>query len=86
MKRSLGLAVAGATLIFAADGQAQDTNRFYLDAKAGVALAQDASILTSPFGNSGSIHFDTGLRADLGLGYNLCDSFAVELEPGVIWN
>jgi opacity protein-like surface antigen len=86
MKHSLGLAVAGATLILAVDGQAQDASRFYLDAKAGVALAQDTSVQASPFGNSGSIHFDTGFRADLGLGYNLCDCFAVELEPGVVWN
>jgi opacity protein-like surface antigen len=86
VKPPLGLAIAGAALMFANAGQAQDTNRFYLDGKVGVALPQDTSIQTSPFGNSGTIHFDPGIRADLGLGCNLCASFAVELESGVVWN
>jgi opacity protein-like surface antigen len=39
-----------------------------------------------PKGGGGSASFNTGARADVGLGYNINECFAVELETGVLWN
>jgi len=90
MKKSHVLTVAGASTILAAiTGHAQCTNglsRFYVDADMGAAFQQDAAIKNSPFGNSGEVQFDPGLRANIRLGYNLSRSFAAEFETGVVWN
>jgi len=74
----------GAVLILSATGAcgADWVNRLYLSGDAGAAFTQsvydksDATTLT----------FNPGYRADLALGYNINDSWAVELESGVIGN
>lgn len=88
MKSPRKIAAVGTTLWMAATAhsQAQSADKLYLNVNAGPAITQDASIQNSPFGNTGNIRFDTGLRADLGLGYEVTPSFAAELETGVIWN
>lgn len=85
--RALGMTMMGATLLLTATAvEAQSTNNFYLDVRAGVALPQDAAIKSSPYGNSGDIGFDAGLHVGLNLGYNFSESFAAEFETGVLWN
>ena len=90
MKKSHVLTLVGASTVLAAfESRAQCTNcasPFYIDAGLGLAIQQDAEIQNSPFGNSGDVQFDPGLRADIHLGYKLNHSFSVELETGVIWN
>ncbi len=73
-------------MLAAVHGSAQSADRFYLDAAVGPALQQDDSIKVSSFGNSGHVEFDTGVRADLRLGYDLCPHFSAELESGFTWN
>jgi opacity protein-like surface antigen len=85
-KTALGLTVAALAALLANRSQAQSDSKFYLDVKTGVSLPQDLSIQSGSFGSTDSIKFETGLRADVGVGYNLCPSFAVELATGVIWN
>jgi opacity protein-like surface antigen len=87
MKRSNVLSVAGASALFAAwSGHAQCVSNFYVDAALGAAFQQNVSIHASAFGNSGNVEFDPGIRADLHFGYNITQSFAAEIESGVIWN
>jgi opacity protein-like surface antigen len=38
------------------------------------------------FSTRGQLEFDPGIRGDLSLGYNLTQSWAVELETGAVWN
>lgn len=84
-KAVLSLSIA-TTFLFASHAKAQDWNRYYVDFKVGPAFVQNDSIQTSQFGNHGNIHFDTGVRADVGFGYHLCRDFAVELQTGVSRN
>jgi opacity protein-like surface antigen len=92
MKQSHGMAMVGtALLLAAAHSQAQSVDqaseKWYADIDAGVALEQNAPTKSgSNFGSNGSIHFNPGVRGGLGLGYNLNQSFAVEMNAGVVWN
>ena len=79
--------MAGTSMVLAAvHGSAQSSDKFYLDVVAGPAWQQNDAIKVSSFGNSGHIEFDTGTRADLRLGYDLCPHFSAELESGFTWN
>lgn len=91
MKKSHKLTTAGATLLLAAaNGHAQFADKFYLDVDGGGAFQQNVAIKNNTGFNisppSGGIHFNTGFRAGLDAGYNFCESFAVELDTGVIQN
>lgn len=88
MKHSNKMAIVGATLtLAAASGHAQLADKFYIGVDGGGAFQQDISIKNNTgFAPGGNIQFDTGFRAGLDLGYNVCDSFAVELETGLIKN
>lgn len=74
--------LVSATPIHAADDW---TQRLYVNADAGGIFQQDGD-----FHQTGAPTFSTtfnpGLRTDIALGYNLTKSFAVELEPGFMWN
>lgn len=67
-------------------------DEMYLLADVGVAIPQDANIkniasTTTSSGLSGAkISLNTGMRFDVGLGYNLTDWLAVEVASGLIWN
>lgn len=88
MKSPRKIATVGTTLLVAATAhsEAQAADKLYLDINAGPAITQDTTVQQSPFGNTGKIQFDTGLRAGLAIGYKVTPSFAAELETGVIWN
>lgn len=64
----------------------------YFLADVGVAIPQDANLkniasTTTSTGLSGAkLSLNPGVRFDLGLGYNVTDWFAVEVESGLIWN
>jgi len=73
--------------------QAQEQNnasRFYFSVNSGVAWQQDISVKEKDQ-VSGSVtrekvQFDSGLRLDVGGGYQFTDCLAAELEAGVIFN
>lgn len=65
---------------------AQSTNQWFVTANAGASLVQDDNIRNSPFGNTGSVRFNTGFRGGLDLGYRLKNDWAAELESGAAWN
>lgn len=64
----------------------------YFLADLGVAIPQDANIRNidssaTSLGLSGAkLKLDTGVRFDLGVGYELTDWFAVEVASGLVWN
>jgi opacity protein-like surface antigen len=64
----------------------------YFLADVGVAIPQDATLqnIASTATSSGlsgaKLSLDPGVRFDLGLGYNVTEWFAVEVESGLIWN
>ena len=91
MNKARGLTVVGTSLFLAAaNSHAQPTNltdKLYLDVSAGPAFQQNISIKDGTgFGDGGDVSFDTGLRAGVDVGYNFNQSFAVELDAGVIRN
>jgi opacity protein-like surface antigen len=59
-------------------------DNLYLNADVGGVFQQEASLIQN--GSSASATFNPGIRADIGLGYDLNDSWAVELETGFMWN
>jgi opacity protein-like surface antigen len=91
MNNSHKMTTVGATLLLAAaSGHAQLADKFYLDVDGGGAFQQSVSIKNNTGFNisppSGDIRFNTGFRTGLGAGYNFCESFAVELDAGIIHN
>ena len=86
MKKTHGLILAGTSLLLAsASAHAAFADHLYMDVAAGPAFAQNPTIQSSPY-TGGELDLDTGLRADVTLGYKICKSFAVELDAGLIWN
>lgn len=86
MKTSIGLTVVGTSLLLAAQSRGQSADKFYLDVNVGGAIPQNSKIQVSPFGNSGDVAFDAGVRGGLALGYHITPSFAAQLESGIVWN
>lgn len=80
------LAAGGVLFLAAGYDRAESTNPWFLDVGTGAAITQDSTIRSSPFGNSGTMKLDTGMRGRIDLGYQVCPSWAGELETGVIWN
>jgi opacity protein-like surface antigen len=68
--------------------RAEDTSgKLYLNGDVGVALMQDVTI--NKFNGTPvpyKVSLDPGIRFDLGVGYNITDSLAAEVETGLIWN
>lgn len=68
------------------------TDDLYFLADVGVAIPQDANVrdidpTASSFGLSGTkLKLDTGVRFDLGVGYEFTDWFALEVASGLVWN
>lgn len=60
------------------------SDNLYLSADVGGMFQQGTSLIQN--GSSASVTFNPGVRADIDLGYNLNDSWAVELETGFMWN
>lgn len=86
MKHTHSLALVGTTLILgAARAQADFADHLYLDVAAGPAFAQNPTVQSAPY-TGGEVDFNTGFRGDVVLGYNICRSWAVELNTGVVWN
>ena len=72
-------------MLGAVGAQAGFADHLYLDVAAGPAFLQNPTVQSSPY-TGGQMDFDTGVRGDITLGYNICRSFAVELDAGVIWS
>src|SRR5579864_2218067 len=81
------LAAVSAVLLMTATGlRAQDGfDTLYVNYDAGVSLQQTADFIESGF-PAENAKFNPGVRADIAFGYNINKSFAVELEPGFMWN
>jgi opacity protein-like surface antigen len=77
--------IGAALMMSAASACAADwTDNLYLNADAGAAFQQNASLVQN--GVAQNATFNPGLRADITLGYDINDSWAAELETGIIWN
>ncbi len=76
--------IAAGTMVWigVANASAQ-TSPYYIDGQVGAAFLQDVTIKNS---GGAKASFNTGVRADVVLGYNLSDCFAVEFNTGAIWN
>lgn len=67
-------------------------DRTYLNVDIGPSFVQDAAINWTtklrPFTFRGSrtVEFQTGIRGDVAVGYNMSDAWAIELESGMMWN
>ena len=73
-------------LVSAACAGASDwSDNVYLNADVGSALQQNTQFHQST-GPTLDATFNPGVRADIDLGYNLNDTWAVEFETGVNWN
>lgn len=75
-----------ASLALAANTQAADWDQnLYFGVDTGAVFQQDADFAQAgaPTYNA---TFKTGVRGDFKVGYNLCESAAVELESGVQWD
>jgi OmpA-OmpF porin, OOP family len=77
------LIAAGTMLLIGAANASAQTSPVYLDGELGASFPQSLT-----FKNSGGTKatFNPGVRADIVLGYNLSDCFAVEFNTGAIWN
>lgn len=77
---------AGTVLAASAGTAAADVvTNLYVTADAGAVLQQNAD-LHQPGLPTDIARFHTGTRGDIAIGYNLSESFALELEPGFMWN
>lgn len=86
MKITHGLILTGTSLLLAsASAHAAFADHLYMDVAAGPAFAQNPTVKSALY-PGGELDLDTGLRADVVLGYKVCKSFAVELDAGLIWN
>lgn len=92
MKKTFLFTTAGSCLLLANQAGAQTnqtsqvvapapTSKMYVAAEAGAAWQQNINAH-----GSGEVKFDTGFRGDVIFGYNFSESFAAELETGVIDN
>jgi opacity protein-like surface antigen len=61
------------------------TQNLYISADVGSAFRPD-TIFHESFGTTDHTTYNAGIRADIGIGYNVNKSWAVELDTGVIWN
>lgn len=80
------IAIVGAVIVIGRlDAIAgDDSENFYIHADVGPSFVQDIKLTAGP--QSHTMGLDTGVRGDLALGYNFCDSWAAEIEAGVAQN
>jgi len=80
------MTVVGVALLASAGGAlaADVTPNLYINADAGGIFQQNADF--SERGRTETASFNPGLRADIAIGYKFSQSFALELEPGFMWN
>lgn len=74
------LAVGGLRVLGADD----DSDGVYIHADAGPVFVQPITFRF--YGAHEAADFKPGARGDIAVGYNLSDSFALELETGALWN
>ena len=86
MKTTVFFAVAGIFSLGAAAQAGEPTSKTYLGFDVGVALQQEVNARDNSGADAGKVKFDPGIRGDVVFGYNFCDSFAAELEVGVLAN
>jgi opacity protein-like surface antigen len=91
MKKSLlfaSIALVSVACAFQAVGQAMLPNGLYIKADAGGNLTQDTDLreFFGPVTAGSKVKFDPGARLGVGVGYNLCEWFAVEGEVGAMAN
>ena len=69
-------------------GRTSISHDLYLMGDVGVALTQDVNIKDNNLLGLSGIQFglDTGMRFDLGVGYDVTSWFSVEATAGLIWN
>lgn len=84
MKKVVGSIAIAALVVFSL--RAQDIAKGpFIGVDGGAILQQKADFRTSA-GPSQIATFNPGVRGDLDLGYNFCQSFAVAFEPGFMWD
>lgn len=84
--RTLGLVGICCTALLGLPQLGQSQN-FYLDANAGVALADDVDLRRFLVPTRGTeLELDPGARLSVAGGYNFCPTFGVQLETGFIHN
>lgn len=85
--KTINYLLIGVVLVsFAASAGASDwTKDLYFNADVGSAFQQN-TVIHESFGQTANTTYNPGIRADIALGYNLNNSWAVELSTGVIWN
>jgi opacity protein-like surface antigen len=78
--------IGAAFCLFAANAAATDwTHNMYLKGDVGGAFRPN-TIIHESFGNTAYTTYKAGIRADIALGYDISDSWALELSTGIIWN
>jgi len=83
------MATAAAVLaLTVARSQAQSADQMFMSVDAGPAFQSNIGIKdgTGFIGPGGNIDFDTGVRANVDLGWQLDRSCSLALETGLIWN
>lgn len=87
---AVGLASA---FSLSAQTQMNTTSKWYVGGDAGLCLQQNVGGVTqedlqthTTYNNLPDAKFDPGVRADLSVGYNLTENWAVELESGFSYN
>ncbi len=86
MKPSSVLAIAGTLSLAATANCAEQASKTYLNLDFGISLQQTVNGKDNTGADIGKVEFDPGFRGDVVFGYKLSDSFAVELETGVLAN
>lgn len=84
--RTLGLVGTCCTALLGLPQLGQSQN-FYVDANAGVALADDVDLRQFLVSTRGTeLDLDPGARLSVAGGYNFCPTFGIQLETGFIHN
>lgn len=81
-------AAVGLASVFSLSAQTQmnTTSKWYVGGDAGLCLQQNVGGLKANGVGYPGAKFDPGVRADLSVGYNLAENWAVELESGFSYN
>jgi opacity protein-like surface antigen len=86
MRKNVYFVVASVLLSSAAIARSQDwSQNLYVTGDTGLALQQRADFRQTAV-PAVPVTFKPGVRADVGIGYNISDSFAAEFDAGFMWN
>ena len=86
MKKTLslsGIALLAVGMVLPATAAEKESGWYWL-VEAGVNIGQDVNVEVD--GVPGEAEVDTGVRFDVGVGYNLTKNWGVEFDTGWIWN